>query len=79
MSISTSTTIRVTAETKARLGQLASDMRRSRSVLAAEAVTDYIDREHLCSIKTDIRKITEACTALAQKIGALGQPFTPCR
>ena len=38
-------TIRVTAETKERLGQLARETRRSRSFLAAEAVDRYLDRE----------------------------------
>ncbi|WP_353200390.1 CopG family transcriptional regulator [Sandarakinorhabdus sp.] len=38
-------TIRVTAETKERLGRLARETRRSRSFLAAEAVDRYLDRE----------------------------------
>lgn len=43
---STSTmTIRVTDETKARLGQLAQDTRRSQAFLAGEAVAHYVARE----------------------------------
>lgn len=38
-------TIRITPEIKARLGQLAQDTRRSRAFLAAEAVAHYLDRE----------------------------------
>lgn len=45
MSDSTTLTIRVTSDVKARLGRLAIDTRRSRSFLAAEAVSDYLDRE----------------------------------
>jgi predicted transcriptional regulator len=45
MTTSTTMTIRVTAETKERLGQLARETRRSRSFLAAEAVDRYLDRE----------------------------------
>ena len=45
MTASTTMTIRVTAETKERLGQLARETRRSRSFLAAEAVDRYLDRE----------------------------------
>ena len=45
MSDSTTLTIRVTSDVKARLARLALDTRRSRSFLAAEAVSDYLDRE----------------------------------
>ena len=45
MTASTTMTIRVTADTKERLGQLARETRRSRSFLAAEAVDRYLDRE----------------------------------
>ena len=45
MTASTTMTIRVTAETKERLSQLARETRRSRSFLAAEAVDRYLDRE----------------------------------
>ncbi len=38
-------TIRISPEIKARLGQLANDTRRSRAFLAGEAVADYVDRE----------------------------------
>ncbi len=41
----TTMTIRLSAEVKARLGRLATDTRRSRSFLAAEAVSAYLDRE----------------------------------
>jgi len=47
MPSSTTLTIRVTADVKARLGRLALDTRRSRSFLAAEAVSDYLDREQV--------------------------------
>jgi predicted transcriptional regulator len=45
MAASTTMTIRVTAETRERLGELARVTRRSRSFLAAEAVAAYLDRE----------------------------------
>lgn len=45
MTDSTTITIRVSAETKRKLGRLADDTRRSRSYLAAEAVSAYVDRE----------------------------------
>lgn len=45
MTETTTMTIRVTTELKDRLGRLAHDTRRSRSFLAAEAVTDYVTRE----------------------------------
>ena len=38
-------TIRVTSEIKAKLGQLAADTKRSRAVLAGEAVAHYVKRE----------------------------------
>lgn len=44
--VETSTmTIRITPEMKARLGRLALDTRRSRAFLAAEAVVHYVERE----------------------------------
>lgn len=44
--VETSTmTIRITPEIKARLGRLAQDTRRSRAFLAAEAVAHYVERE----------------------------------
>lgn len=45
MTSTTTMTIRVAPEIKARLGRLALDTKRSRSFLAAEAVVDYLDRE----------------------------------
>lgn len=45
MTTSTTMTIRVTAETKQRLEQLARITRRSRSFLAAEAVDRYLNTE----------------------------------
>lgn len=42
---STTMTIRVSPELKERLGRLARDTRRSRSFLAAEAVSAYVERE----------------------------------
>jgi predicted transcriptional regulator len=45
MPVSTTTTIRVTPETKQKLERIAADTRRSKSFLAAEAVTAYVDRE----------------------------------
>lgn len=45
MSSSTTMTIRIDPEIKAKLDQLAGDTRRSRSFLAAEAVAGYVDRE----------------------------------
>ena len=45
MSASTTMTIRVSADLKEKLGRLAHDTRRSKSYLAAEAVSAYVDRE----------------------------------
>ncbi len=45
MSQTSTMTIRITPEIKARLGQLAQDTRRSRAFLAGEAVAHYVDRE----------------------------------
>ena len=45
MAISTTMTIRVSSETRQKLGRIASDTRRSKSFLAAEAVSAYVDRE----------------------------------
>jgi predicted transcriptional regulator len=42
---STTMTIRVSNQLKERLGRLAHDTRRSKSFLAAEAVSVYVDRE----------------------------------
>lgn len=41
----TTLTIRLSAEVKAKLGRLADGTRRSRSYLAAEAVEAYVERE----------------------------------
>ena len=45
MPISTTMTIRVSPEMKAKLGRLADSTRRSKSYLAAEAIEAYVDRE----------------------------------
>lgn len=45
MSTSTTMTIRMDEKIKAKLDRLASDTRRSRSFLAAEAVSSYVERE----------------------------------
>lgn len=45
MNASTTMTIRVSSELKEKLGRLAQGTRRSRSYLAAEAVTAYVERE----------------------------------
>jgi predicted transcriptional regulator len=45
MTASTTMTIRVTKTTKEKLERLAQDTRRSKSFLAAEAVSAYVDRE----------------------------------
>ena len=45
MSASTTMTIRVSVGVKEKLDRLAQDTRRSRSFLAAEAVSAYVDRE----------------------------------
>ncbi len=45
MTSSTTMTIRIDPEIKAKLDRLAGDTRRSRSFLAAEAVAGYVDRE----------------------------------
>lgn len=45
MADTTTLTIRVPVELKDELDQLARDTRRTRSFLAAEAVTDYVTRE----------------------------------
>jgi predicted transcriptional regulator len=45
MTASTTMTIRVSPETKLKLERIANDTRRSKSFLAAEAVSYYVDRE----------------------------------
>jgi predicted transcriptional regulator len=45
MTTSTTMTIRIDPQLKAKLGKLADGTRRSRSFLAAEAVETYVDRE----------------------------------
>ncbi|WFP62067.1 MULTISPECIES: CopG family ribbon-helix-helix protein [unclassified Mesorhizobium] len=45
MPTSTTMTIRVSSETKLKLERIANDTRRSKSFLAAEAVSAYVDRE----------------------------------
>lgn len=45
MTASTTMTIRVSPEVKEKLGRLAQDTRRSKSYLAAEAVSAYVERE----------------------------------
>jgi predicted transcriptional regulator len=45
VSASTTMTIRLTVDVKDKLGRLAADTRRSKSFLAAEAVSAYVDRE----------------------------------
>ncbi|MER8977333.1 MULTISPECIES: CopG family ribbon-helix-helix protein [unclassified Mesorhizobium] len=45
MTASTTMTIRVSSETKLKLERIATDTRRSKSFLAAEAVSAYVDRE----------------------------------
>ena len=45
MTTSTTMTIRLDPQLKAKLGKLAEGTRRSRSFLAAEAVETYVDRE----------------------------------
>jgi predicted transcriptional regulator len=45
MTASTTMTIRVTPETKHKLERIAGETRRSKSFLAAEAVSMYVDRE----------------------------------
>ena len=45
MTSSTTMTIRVSAETRGKLERLATDTRRSESLLAAEAVSSFVERE----------------------------------
>ena len=45
MTVSTTMTIRISPETKAKLERIAADTRRSKSFLAAEAVSSYVERE----------------------------------
>lgn len=45
MTASTTMTIRIDPQLKAKLGRLAEGTRRSRSFLAAEAVENYVERE----------------------------------
>jgi predicted transcriptional regulator len=47
---STTMTIRISPEVKAKLDRIATDTRRSKSFLAGEAVSAYVDRE-LCIIE----------------------------
>ncbi|ESZ18003.1 CopG family transcriptional regulator [Mesorhizobium sp. L48C026A00] len=45
MTASATMTIRVSSETKLKLERIAADTRRSKSFLAAEAISAYVDRE----------------------------------
>ena len=45
MTASTTMTIRISPETKEKLGRIAADTRRSKSFLAAEALAAYVERE----------------------------------
>ena len=45
MTASTTMTIRLSPETKTKLERIAADTRRSKSFLAAEAVSAYVERE----------------------------------
>lgn len=45
MTASTTMTIRVSSETRLKLERIAADTRRSKSFLAAEAVSAYVDRQ----------------------------------
>jgi predicted transcriptional regulator len=45
MPASTTMTIRLSPDVKAKLGRIAADTRRSKSFLAGEAVAAYVDRE----------------------------------
>ena len=45
MTASTTMTIRISPETKEKLGRIAADTRRSKSFLAAEALAVYVERE----------------------------------
>ncbi len=45
MTASTTMTIRVSPETKLKLERIAADTKRSKSFLAAEAISAYVDRE----------------------------------
>lgn len=45
MTVSTTMTIRVSPETKRKLERIAGETRRSKSFLAAEAVSAYVERE----------------------------------
>ena len=45
MSNSTTLTVRVSPQVKKRLGRLAAHTKRTKSYLAGEAITDFVDRE----------------------------------
>ncbi len=45
MSSSTTLTVRVSPQVKKRLGRLAAHTKRTKSYLAGEAITDFVDRE----------------------------------
>jgi len=45
MSSSTTLTVRVSPQVKSRLGRLAARTKRTKSYLAGEAITDFVDRE----------------------------------
>jgi predicted transcriptional regulator len=45
MSSSTTLTVRVSPRVKKRLGRLAAHTKRTKSYLAGEAITDFVDRE----------------------------------
>jgi predicted transcriptional regulator len=45
MASSTTLTVRVSAQVKKRLGRLAAHTKRTKSYLAGEAISDFVDRE----------------------------------
>ena len=61
MTASATMTIRISTETKLKLERIAADTRRSKSFLAAEAVSAYVDRE-LEIIEGIKRGMTDAAT-----------------
>ena len=64
MTPSTTMTIRLDPQLKAKLGRLADGTRRSRSFLAAEAVETYVDRELAIieGIERGIADVKAGCT-----------------
>lgn len=70
MTASTTMTIRVTPETRQKLERIAGETRRSKSFLAAEALSAYVDRELeiIDGIKRGLADVKAGCVAPHEQV-----------